>query len=78
MASVWAQALLTFHNVRFSKIHDIAEPGQQCTAVEPSLLALLSEAENLTDYATVFRYLDAPREADEAEASGAPAVARRV
>ena len=73
-----AKALLTFHNVHFRKIHELEELGKQCTALEPSLSALLTEAENLTDYATVFRYLDAPREPDEAEASGALAIARRV
>ena len=36
------------------------------------------DAAELTGYATVFRYLDAPREPDEAEATEAMAIAQRL
>jgi hypothetical protein len=39
---------------------------------------VLREASDLTDYAVVFRYLDAPHEPDEAEALAALATARRL
>jgi HEPN domain-containing protein len=58
------KALLALHNVAFRKTHDLRELGNQCAGLEPSLTALLTEAANLTDYAIVFRYLDAPREPD--------------
>jgi HEPN domain-containing protein len=72
------KALLTFHNAPFRKTHDLEELGKQCADLEPSLKPLLAEAENLTDYAIVFRYLDAPREPDETEAAGALAIARQI
>ena len=46
--------------------------------MDSSLSSLLEEAANLTEYAVVFRYLDAPRELDDAEAAGALETARRV
>jgi HEPN domain-containing protein len=73
-----AKALLTLHNVYFRKTHDLEELGKQCAAIEPALSPLLTEAEGLTDYAIVFRYPDAPREPDEAEAQGALATARQL
>lgn len=45
------------------------ELGEQCAALDSSLVPLFKEAADLTDYAVLFRYLDAPREPDEAEAS---------
>ena len=39
---------------------------------------MLRVASDLTDYAVVFRYLDAPREPDEAEALSALEIARRL
>jgi hypothetical protein len=39
--------------------------------LNPSLAPLLKDASDLTDYAVVFRYLDAPREPDESEAMAA-------
>jgi len=72
------KALLTFHDVPFRKTHDLRELGKQCAGLEPSLGPLVAEAANLTDYAVVFRYLDAPREPDAAEAEVAIGVARRL
>ena len=73
-----AKGFLTFHNVPFRKVHDLKELGGQCSALDPSLTPLMREASDLTGYAVVFRYLDAPREPDETEATGALDVARRL
>ena len=73
-----AKALLAYQNVPFRKTHDLRELGEQCAAVNPALSPLLKDAANLTDYAIVFRYLDAPREPDEEEAVAALATARRL
>src|ERR1035438_380531 len=73
-----AKAFLTFHDVTFRKTHDLNELGGQCAALNPSLAPLFKEASDLTDYAVVFRYLDAPREPDESEAMVAQETAGRV
>jgi HEPN domain-containing protein len=73
-----AKAFLAYHNVSFRKVHDLEELGKQCIAVEPSLSLLVREASGLNEYAVLFRYLDAPREPDEAEAAGALETARRL
>jgi len=73
-----AKAFLTFHDVTFRKTHDLNELGGQCAALNPSLAPLFMEASDLTDYAVVFRYLDAPREPDESEAKVALETAGRV
>ncbi|MCX6629439.1 MAG: HEPN domain-containing protein [Candidatus Solibacter sp.] len=73
-----AKAYLAFHEVQFRKTHDLIELGRQCAALNAALAPFLMEAADLTDYATVFRYLDAPREPDEKEAAGALEIARRL
>ena len=73
-----AKAFLAFHNVPFRRTHDLQELGNQCAAVEPSLADVLVEADDLTDYAVIFRYLDAPREPDAAEAASALQIAGRL
>lgn len=73
-----AKALLAFHNLAFRKTHDLTELGEQCAALDPQLTTLFREASDLTDYAILFRYLDAPRDPDEAEALAALVTARRV
>jgi HEPN domain-containing protein len=72
------KALLTFHNEGFRRTHDLKELGEQCALLQPSLTPILREAANLTDYAVVFRYLDAPHEPDAAEARAALATARSL
>lgn len=42
------------------------------------MAGVLAEAEDLTDYAVAFRYLDAPREPDPAEAATALQIAMRL
>ena len=73
-----AKAFLVFHDVPYRKTHDMNELGEQCAALDPSLVPLFREAADLTDYAVVFRYLDAPREPDEGEAMVALDTALRV
>jgi len=73
-----AEAFLVFHDVPFRKTHDLNELGEQCAALDSSLVPLFKEAADLTDYAVLFRYLDAPREPDEGEASVALETALRV
>ena len=73
-----AKAFLALHDVPFRKTHDLNELGGQCAALNPSLAPLFQAASDLTDYAVVFRYLDAPREPDESEATVALGTAARV
>jgi HEPN domain-containing protein len=73
-----AKAFLTFHDVTFRKTHDVNELGGQRTVLNPFLAPLFKDASDLTDYAVVFRYLDAPREPDESEAMAALETAGRV
>ena len=73
-----AKGFLAFRDVPFRKTHDLNELGRQCAALNPALTPLFREASDLTDYAVVFRYLDAPREPDKDEAVVAIATATRV
>ncbi len=73
-----AKAFLTFYDVTFRKTHDLNELGRQCAALNPRLTPLFQDASDLTDYAVIFRYLDAPREPDESEAMVALETAGRV
>jgi len=73
-----AKAFLAFLDVPFRKTHDLNELGRQCAALNPSLTPVFKDASDLTDYAVVFRYLDAPREPDEAEAIVALGTAMRL
>jgi HEPN domain-containing protein len=73
-----AKAFLVFRDVPYRKTHDLNELGEQCAALDPSLVALFKQAADLTDYAVLFRYLDAPREPDEGEAMVALDTALRV
>jgi HEPN domain-containing protein len=65
------KAFLTWHARPFRKTHDLAELGERCAAVDPSLEPILRRAAPLTEYAWRFRYPGAPvrptrREADDA------------
>jgi HEPN domain-containing protein len=73
-----AKAFLTFHDVAFRRTHDLNELGKQCTTLNSELTPLLHDAAELTEYAVVFRYPDAPREPDQAEAENALATAQRL
>lgn len=72
------KAFLTWHDIPFRKTHDLAEIGQQCVAVDPSLEALCRQAEALTTFAWIFRYPGAPEEPAVADAVDSLALARVV
>jgi HEPN domain-containing protein len=73
-----AKAFLTFHQIAFRKTHNLAESGSQCAAADSSLEPILRQAEELTDYASAFRYPDAPYEPDAAEAADALTIAVKL
>jgi HEPN domain-containing protein len=73
-----AEAFLAFHDVAFRRTHDLNELASQCIALNADLAPILLEAAGLTEYAVVFRYLDAPREPDEVEVERALAAAQRL
>lgn len=72
------KTFLTFHQIAFRKTHNLTDLGSQCAALDQSLEPTLREAETLTDYASAFRYPDAPCEPDAAEAIAALTVATRL
>jgi len=72
------KGFLTFHQIAFRKTHDLTDLGSQCAGVDPTLEPILREAEELTDYASAFRYPDAPYEPDAAEAAKALTTATRL
>ena len=73
-----AKAFLTFHQIVFRKTHDLKDLGLQCVTADPSLGPILQNVEELTDYASAFRYPDAPYEPDAAEAAEALTVAAKL
>jgi HEPN domain-containing protein len=73
-----AKAFLTLHQIAFRKTHDLADLGLQCLTADPSLGTILRKAEELTDYASAFRYPDEPYEPDAAEAAEALAIAAEL
>jgi hypothetical protein len=50
----------------------------QCVTADPSLGPILQNVEELTDYASAFRYPDAPYEPDAAEAAEALTVGAKL
>jgi len=66
-----AKAFLNAHNIEFRRTHDLEELARQCVPLAPGLAGVFGGCRGLTDYAVVFRYLDAPREPDVAEAADA-------
>lgn len=72
------KALLVWHDAPFRKTHDLAELGQRCTDVDPSLDFLLRCAAGLTKYAWQFRYPGDTEEPSRDEAEQAIAIAREV
>ena len=72
------KAFLTFHQIAFRKTHNLTDLGSQCVTADRGLETILREVEELTDYATAFRYPDAPYEPDAAEAAEALAIATKI
>jgi HEPN domain-containing protein len=72
------KAFLTFHQIPFRKTHDLADLGSQCATADSSLERILREVADLTDYASAFRYPDAPYEPDADEAARTLATATKL
>ena len=72
------KGFLTFSQIAFRKTHDLTDLGSQCAGADASLEPILREVGGLTDYATAFRYPDAPYEPDSAEAVEAWNLATRL
>jgi HEPN domain-containing protein len=64
------KAFLTWHDVPFRRIHDLAGLERQCVSIEEALEPACRRAQSLTPYAWVFRYPgeieEPPREEIEA------------
>jgi len=70
-----AKSLIAAHRPNVLRTHDLREVGRQCAQLAPHLEPLLQGCAELTDFAVVFRYLEAPYEPDQQEALGAVAKA---
>lgn len=51
------KALLFWHDVPFRKTHNLRELGEACAGLDRSLAQLAQRAEDLTQFAWVFRYV---------------------
>lgn len=72
------KALLTWHGRAFRKTHNLVELGEACSAVDPTLEALLRRAAPLTEYAWKFRYPGVPEEPAPEDIREALDTARQV
>jgi HEPN domain-containing protein len=72
------KAFLFWHDVPFRKTHNLRELGEACARVDRSLASLAERAEDLTQFAWVFRYPGEPEEPSQQEAEDALALAREV
>jgi HEPN domain-containing protein len=72
------KAFLTWHEHTFRRTHDLEELGKDCQAIDPTLAALIEEADILSDYAWKLRYPGAPYTPERAEAEAMFGIASRV
>jgi HEPN domain-containing protein len=72
------KAFLFWNDVPFRKTHNLRELGEACARVDGSLASLAERAEDLTQFAWVFRYPGEPEEPSHEEAESALALAREV
>jgi HEPN domain-containing protein len=72
------KAFLFWNDVPFRKTHNLRELGEACARVDGSLASLSEWAEDLTQFAWVFRYPGEPEEPSREEAESALALAREV
>ena len=72
------KAFLVWHDVPFRKTHNLRELGASCTAVDASLGSLPERAEDLTQFAWMFRYPGEPEMPSREEADEALSLAREV
>lgn len=62
------KALLTWHEVPFTKTHDLEQLAASCLSVEPGLQGVVEGVEDLTPFAWRFRYPGAPADPEMSEA----------
>lgn len=72
------KGFLAWHDEPFRKTHNLVEVGEQCAAIDATLMDLMRRAARLTEYAWKFRYPGKPEEPAVAEAQEALALAREV
>ncbi len=72
------KAFLAWHDAPFRKTHNLEELGQQCVALDATLVAVADQAAPLTEFAWKFRYPGDSGEPDRAEAEVALAASRNV
>lgn len=72
------KGFLTWHDVRFRRVHDLDEIGKQCAEADITLVALMDRVAALTEYASRFRYPGAPYQPTLEQAEAAFALAREV
>uniref|UniRef100_A0A7C2WSS0 HEPN domain-containing protein n=1 Tax=Thermorudis sp. TaxID=1969470 RepID=A0A7C2WSS0_9BACT len=72
------KAFLCWYDVPFRKTHNLRELGEACAALDSSLRPLAERAEDLTQFAWLFRYPGDLEEPTPAEAEEALALAREV
>ncbi|HWP28956.1 MAG TPA: HEPN domain-containing protein [Chloroflexota bacterium] len=72
------KAFLFWHDVPFRKTHNLRELGEACVVIDAALRPLAGRAEDLTQFAWLFRYPGEPESPTREEAEGALALARAV
>jgi HEPN domain-containing protein len=72
------KSFLFWHDVPFRKTHNLRELGGACAVLDPSLASVSQRAEDLTQFAWVFRYPGDEEEPSREEAAEALALARDV
>ena len=72
------KAFLFWHDVPFRKTHDLRELGEACAGLDAGLASLARRAEDLTQFAWLFRYPGEPEAPSHEEAGEALALARAV
>jgi len=72
------KAYLTWHERPFRRTHDLEELGQACAVIDGAPLALIDEADVLSDYAWKLRYPGSPYVPDSAETEAMVALATSI
>jgi HEPN domain-containing protein len=72
------KAFLFWSDVPFRKTHNLRELGGACARMDESLTSLAEQAEDLTQFAWIFRYPGEPEEPSNEEAEIALALAQEV
>ena len=78
VAEKYLKAFLTYHQIYFTKTHNIMNLLELSAAVEPSFKKELVDADNLTDYAVEIRYPDFFLEPSVEEARDSLKVAKKI